>query len=41
VSRSSQNVRFDSRTDSVTGSPEAAKLARRSYRDHWAKPKGA
>jgi predicted dehydrogenase len=40
VARTGHNVRFDAKSDSVTGSPAAAKLVARQYRDHWARPRG-
>ncbi len=33
-------IHFDPQTETVTGDEEAAKLVRRSYRDHWAVPQG-
>ncbi|WP_321472951.1 Gfo/Idh/MocA family oxidoreductase [uncultured Paludibaculum sp.] len=40
VARTGRAVRYDAKNDSVTGDPEAAKLTRRTYRDHWSKPRG-
>jgi len=35
VVRSGRNIRFDGKTESIVGDPEAAKLLTREYRDHW------
>lgn len=40
VARTGRTVHYDANTDSVTGDAEAAKLTRRTYRDHWSKPRG-
>ncbi|MBN9660705.1 MAG: Gfo/Idh/MocA family oxidoreductase [Acidobacteria bacterium] len=40
VARTGRTVHYDASTDSVTGDAEAAKLTRRTYRDHWSKPRG-
>lgn len=40
VARTGRTVHYDANTYSVTGDAEAAKLTRRTYRDHWSKPRG-
>ena len=35
VVRTGRNLRFDAKTESIVGDPEAAKLLTREYRDHW------
>lgn len=35
VVRTGRNLRFDGKTESIAGDPEAAKLLTREYRDHW------
>jgi len=41
VSRVGRTVRFDPKTEQITGDEEANRLVRREYRkDHWAVPKG-
>lgn len=40
VARTGRTVRYDEKSDSVVGDPEAAKLVSREYRDHWGKPRG-
>jgi len=40
VSRVNRTVRFDTKTEIITGDAEANKLIRREYRKHWATPKG-
>ncbi len=39
VARTRRNIRFDAATATVTGDPEASRLVRRAYRDHWGRPK--
>ena len=33
-------IRFDPKTETVTGDEVAARMVRREYRDHWAVPAG-
>lgn len=40
VARTGRTLRYDTNSDSVTGDAEASKLTGRTYRDHWAKPRG-
>jgi predicted dehydrogenase len=40
VARTGRNLKFDSKTESIVGDPEAATSLRRKYREHWAVPKG-
>jgi len=40
VARTGRTLRYDGKTDSIVGDGEAAKLAGREYRNHWAKPRG-
>jgi predicted dehydrogenase len=35
VVRTKRNLRFDGKTETIVGDPEAAKLLTREYRDHW------
>jgi predicted dehydrogenase len=39
VARTGRTVRYDGKTDSVLGDPEAVKLSGREYRNHWATPR--
>lgn len=40
VARTGRTVHYDPAADSVVGDAEAARLTRRTYREHWAKPRG-
>jgi hypothetical protein len=35
VVRTGRNLRFDAKTESIVGDPEATKLLGREYREHW------
>lgn len=39
VARTGRSVRYDAKSDSVSGDPEAEKLMGREYRNHWATPR--
>jgi predicted dehydrogenase len=39
VARTGRTIRFDGRTESVTGDSEADAYVRREYRSHWSKPR--
>jgi predicted dehydrogenase len=39
VARTGRTLRYDGKSDAVSGDPAAAKLVSRDYRDHWAKPR--
>jgi len=41
VARTGRNFKFDARTETIPGDPEANKLLRREYRKHWATPRNA
>ena len=38
VARTGRTIRFDAQSEKVVSDPEAAKLLRREYRQHWSKP---
>ncbi len=40
VARTGRPIRFDPKTETVTGDKEANALVRRQYRQHWSTPKG-
>jgi hypothetical protein len=40
VARTGRAIRFDAKTEKVTGDAEAAKLLSREYRKHWSAPVG-
>lgn len=39
VARTGRNLKFNAKTDSISGDAEAGKLLGRQYRNHWATPK--
>ncbi|MBK9168089.1 MAG: Gfo/Idh/MocA family oxidoreductase [Bryobacterales bacterium] len=41
VARTGRTIRFDPKTETVTGDPEANAFVKREYRAHWSTPKGA
>jgi predicted dehydrogenase len=41
VARTGRAIRFDPKTETVTGDAEANRLVKREYREHWSTPKGA
>ena len=41
ISRTGRNLRFDRRTETIVGDPEANRYVRREYRKHWSTPKDA
>ncbi len=41
VARTGRAIRFDAKTERVIGDPDADKLVRRDYRQHWSRPEGA
>ena len=38
VARTGRTIRFDAQSEKVVSDPEAARLVRREYRQHWSKP---
>jgi hypothetical protein len=40
VARTGRTIRFDAKSERIAGDPEAGKLVRREYRQHWSKPDG-
>lgn len=40
VARTGRTIRFDAKSERVTGDADADKLVRREYRQHWSKPAG-
>ena len=40
VARTGRTLRYDGKSNTVSGDPAAARLVSREYRDHWSKPRG-
>jgi len=40
VARTGRSIRFDPKTETVIGDPDAARLVKRDYRSHWSTPRG-